>query len=147
MRGNAECILSAIIALAAISSLATPAAATEKYWIAHEAQLIVVGTFQPGRGFYWLDGWHETGTIIVDDVMYGQAPSRKITFRLTIRCYMPWWNRWRPSHFMDQFTDEGVWFLRRLGDEVWEPANGCDSGYRRLSDRADFERYVRTYKR
>ena len=40
MRANAERILSAIIALVALASLTTPAAATEKYWIAHEAQLI-----------------------------------------------------------------------------------------------------------
>ena len=146
MAASTERILSAIIALVALSSLATPAAATEKYWIAHEAQLIVVGTFQPGRGFYWLDGWHETGTITTDEVLYGQAPSGKITIRVKMRCFMPWWNRWRPTHFMDQFTNKGLWFLRRLGDQVWEPANGCDSGCRRLSDRADFEQYVRTYK-
>lgn len=147
MHVNAERILSAIIALVALGSLTTPAAATEKYWIAHEAQLIVVGTFQPGRGFWWLDGWHETGTITVNEVLYGRAPAGQINFRLTIRCYMPWWNRWRASHFMSQFTDRSLWFLRRLGDQIWEPANGCDSGCRRLSDRADFERYVRTYKR
>jgi hypothetical protein len=46
MRVNAERIWSATIAIVALSSIATPAAATEKYWIAHEAQLIVVGTFQ-----------------------------------------------------------------------------------------------------
>jgi hypothetical protein len=59
---------------------------------------------------------------------------------------MPWWNRWRPWHLMSQFTDRGLWFLRRLGDQIWEPANGCDSGYRPLSDRVDFERYIRTEK-
>ncbi|MFN7998010.1 MAG: hypothetical protein U0Q18_30600 [Bryobacteraceae bacterium] len=130
----------------ALTCTAIPAAATEKYWIAHEAQLIVVGTFHPGRGFWWLDGWHETGTITVTEVLYGRAPAEQIQFRLTIRCYMPWWNRWRPWHFMNQFTDRGLWFLRRLGDQIWEPANGCDSGYRLLSQRADFERYILSQK-
>jgi hypothetical protein len=55
MRVNAIC--SAIIATVAVSCIATPAAATEKYWIAHEAQIIVIGTFQQGTGFGgWTDG-------------------------------------------------------------------------------------------
>jgi hypothetical protein len=147
MRVNAKRICTAAItSMVALGFMVTPAVATEKYWIAHEAQLIVVGSFQLGRGFWWLDGWHETGTITLNEVLYGRARAGQINFRLTIRCYMPWWNRWRPSHFMNQFTDRGLWFLRRLGDQIWEPANGCDSGHRLLSDRADFERYIRTYK-
>jgi len=146
MRVNAKRICSEITSIVALGFVVTPVAATEKYWIAHEAQLIVVGTFQPGRGFWWLDGWHETGTITLNEVLYGRTPVSQINFRLTIRCYMPWWNRWLPSHLMNQFTDRGLWFLRRLGDQIWEPANGCDSGYRLLSDRADFERYIRTHK-
>ena len=74
--------------MVALGFVVTPAAATEKYWIAHEAQLIVVGTFQPGRGFWWLDGWHETGTITLNEVLYGRTPAGQINFRLTIRCYM-----------------------------------------------------------
>jgi hypothetical protein len=146
MRVHARGSWTAISSIVGFSILVTPAAATEKYWIAHEAQLIVVGKFEPGRGFLWLDGWHETGTITVNEVLYGPAPAGQINFRLTMRCYMPWWNRWRPSHFMSQFTDRGLWFLRRLGDQVWEPASGCDSGCRRLSDRVDFDRYIRIYK-
>ena len=146
MRLSEKRIWSAVMSMIAVTCMATPAAATEKYWIAHEAQLIVVGRFQPGSGFWWLDGWHETGTISVTEVLYGRAPAGQIGFRLTIRCYMPWWNRWRPSHFMNQFTDRGLWFLRPLGDQIWEPANDCDGGCRRLSDREDCERYIRTQK-
>jgi hypothetical protein len=146
MRLDGKGISSAVISIVAVACFSMSAAATERYWIAHEARLIVVGTFQPERGFWWLDGWHETGTIRVSEVLYGRAPGEHISFRLTIRCYMPWWNRWRPSHFMNQFTEIGLWFLRPLGDQIWEPANGCDSGYRRLSDRGDFERYIRTQK-
>jgi hypothetical protein len=136
----------AIMSLILFSYTVSSAAATEKYSIAHEAELIVIGTFQPGRGFWWLDGWHETGTITVNEVLYGRPPAGPIDFRLTIRCYSPWWNRWRPAHYMNQFTSSGLWFLRRLGKQVWEPANGCDSGYRRQSQRADFERYIRSEK-
>ena len=39
--------------------LAQPGAlfATEKYWIAHEASLIVVGTLRPKLAYPWFDGW------------------------------------------------------------------------------------------
>lgn len=137
---------SAIFSLIALTCTATCVGATEKYWIAHEAPLIVVGTFEPGRGFWWIDGWHETGTITVKQVLYGRPPATQIDFRLTIRCYSPWWNRWLPWHLMNQFTGTGLWFLRRLGGDTWEPANGCDSGYRPLSQRADFEQYIRAQK-
>jgi hypothetical protein len=136
----------AVISVVALSWSVMPVEATEKYWIAHEAQLIVVGTFHPGHGFWWLDGWHETGTITVNEVLYGRPPAGQIEFRLTIRCYNPWWSRWRPTHFMNQFTSTGIWFLRQSGDQIWEPANGCDSGYRLLSQRPDFERYIRREK-
>ena len=136
-----------IVVFVALNCAATPAGATEKYWIAHEAQLIVVGTFHPGRGFLWSDGWHETGTITVNEILYGHSPGNEIVFRLTIRCYNPWWNRWLPRHLMNQFGSTGLWFLRRLDERTWEPANDCDSGYRLLSQRADFERYIRVEKR
>jgi hypothetical protein len=138
MSVNAKRVLSAVISIVAVNCIATPAAATEKYWIAHNAQLIVAGTFQPGRGFWWLDGWHETGTMSVDEVLYGRVPAGQLNFRLTIRCAFPWWNRWWPSHFMNQFTDRGLWFLP-CGQPDLGPANDCDSGYRLLSDRANFE--------
>jgi hypothetical protein len=139
-----------IAATVALNCTAVIAGATEKYWVAHEAQLIAVGTFNPDRGFWWTDGWHETGTITINEVLYGKAPSNQVAFRLTIRCYSPWWNRWRPSHFMtqlmSQFGSTGLWFLRRMDERTWEPAEGCGSGYRSLSQRADFERYIRAEK-
>jgi hypothetical protein len=45
--------------------------ATEKHWIAHEAQVIVVGTFEPSPTFLWFDGWHINGVITIDEVLYG----------------------------------------------------------------------------
>jgi hypothetical protein len=150
MRPSANTIRHWIVSSFVLGCLAIPARSTEKYWIAHEAQLIVVGTFNSGHGFWWTDGWHETGAITVNQVLYGESPSDRISFRLTIRCYRPWWKRWLPAHpmadLMEQFGSTGLWFLRRLGGQTWEPANDCDSGYRQLSQRADFERYVRSYK-
>ena len=134
------------IAAFALSFVTLPADATEKYWIAHEAQLVVVGTLHAGSGYWWLDGWHETGTISVDEVIYGHGPSNRISFRFTGSCYMRWWHRWWPTHSMTQLTERGLWFLRAVDERTWEPANSCDSGCRFLSQRADFEQYIRLHK-
>jgi hypothetical protein len=45
--------------------------AVEKNWIAHEAKVIVVGTMHPNWPFPWIDGWHMSGRIAVDEVLYG----------------------------------------------------------------------------
>ena len=57
------------------------AAAEEKYWIAHEASLIVVGTLHPYPTFPWFDGWHLTGTIDVEEVLFGPQPGAHIVYR------------------------------------------------------------------
>jgi hypothetical protein len=49
--------------------------ATERDWIAHEAQAIVVGTFSPSPTFLWFDGWHVNGVIRVDEVLWGPLAS------------------------------------------------------------------------
>ncbi len=46
-----------------------PLNATEKYWIAHESTLIVVGNVQSTFTYPWFDGWHMTGRIVVDEAL------------------------------------------------------------------------------
>ena|SRR5215472_14041603 len=123
--------------------------ATEKHWIAHEAQAIVVGTLHPSPTFPWFDGWHVTGVIEVDEVLYGDHSIHRMNFRLVC----PWescarWPWWPPPRYFGPFLQRGLWFLRRIGENTWEPANGLfDSGFRFLSDRAYWENYIRRYKR
>jgi len=40
-----------------------PLQATEKYWGAHEAELIFVGTLHSMPSYPWFDGWHMGGTL------------------------------------------------------------------------------------
>ena len=74
---------SVLVALAL--SGAVCAQATEKYWIAHEASLIVVGTFRQGRTYPWIDGWRVEGTIEVNEILYGPQVPRQIEYRFVCR--------------------------------------------------------------
>lgn len=127
---------------------ACPLGASEKYAIAHEAQLIVVGTYRPGLTFPWLDGWHLTGTIEIDDVLYGPTSTGPLNYRFVSKwdCTKPYWP---PPHLDRIFTQKGIWFFRLDPGEKWTVVNGCgESGFRFLSQRADFVNYIniRLYK-
>jgi hypothetical protein len=118
--------------------------ANEKYWIAHEAELIVVGTLRPYPIFPWFDGWHMTGTIDVDEVLLGSRPRGPIAYQWTCAYSMcnGWWGmiQTRLKHPL-----KGIWFLRPLDGRTWKPSVG--PGFADLSDRADFEDYIRRYRR
>jgi hypothetical protein len=108
--------------------------AAEKHWIAHEAQAIVVGTFEPNPTFPWFDGWHVSGVITVDEVLYGNHLPREIIFRFVCRWNLCQW--WPPPHYPEFALQKGLWFLRRIDQNTWESANGfSDTGFRYLSDR------------
>jgi hypothetical protein len=147
MRGFAATIIRSFASALFLMALAVPLGGTEKYWIAHEAELIVVGTLRPGIGYPSLGGWYETGTISVDEVLYGQRPPTQIHYRFTAGpCALNWWQRWMSPHFIERFTAKSLWLLRSVDKHTWEPANLCDSGCRYLSQRAEFERYIHLYK-
>ena len=117
----------------------------EKHWIAHEAEVIVIGTFKPNPTFPWFDGWHLTGTIAVDEVLYGPRMPRQIRFKLVC----PWATcvRWPPPRYPDETLARGLWFLKRIDENTWESALSLfDLGFRRLSDRDYWEEYIRQYK-
>lgn len=137
------CLKWAAFAVIALLLISEPSNATEKYWIAHEATLIVVGSLATGLTFPWFDGWHVTGTINVDEVLYGRRPADQIKFRFVCSgtCRL-----WPPPSF-SEFTEKGLWFLRPADPQTWESASGFpDPGFRYLSQRADFENYIRRYK-
>jgi len=137
------CILAVCEALAEFSFLE----ATEKHWIAHEAQVIVVGAFKPSPTSLWFDGWHLDGVITIDEVLYGGQVPRQIRFQFACR----WKNQcqwWPPPHYPAFTLEKGLWFLRRIDQNTWESANGfSDTGFRYLSDRAYWENYIRLHKR
>ena len=66
----------------------------EKDWFAHEAQVIVVGTYKPNPTYPWFDGWHLTGTINVSEVLYGPRMPHQITLKLVCEWRTcEWWPR------------------------------------------------------
>jgi len=85
------------------------ARAVEKYWIAHEASLIVVGTLRPNPTFPWFDGWHFTGTIDVDEVLFGPRPPRQLDYRFV--CPYAFYQDWRSlPQFAALFKAKGIWW-------------------------------------
>jgi hypothetical protein len=131
-------------AAVAVLFLPHPMPATEKHWIAHEAHLIVVGALHPDFSFPWFDGWHTTGTIAVDEVLYGFSPSDPIEYRFVWTCGgLFWW----PPRYTGQLKEKGLWFLRPAAEHTWTSSGGCpDVGFRSLSERGDFGEYIRLYK-
>ena len=120
--------------------------ATEKHWIAHQAQAIVVGTFDPYPAFPWFDGWHVNGVITVDEILYGGTLPRQINFRYACK----WKNLcewWPPPKYQEFTLQKGLWFLRRIDSNAWESAVFSDAGFRYLSEQAYWENYIRLHKR
>ena len=118
--------------------------ATEKHWIAHEAEAIVVGTLTASPTFPWIDGWHINGVIRVNETLYGDRLPGQINFRFVCR-----WDSmcrgWPPPVLPPTYKERGLWFLRRLDQRNWKPSDGL--GFQSLSDRAYWENYIRLYKR
>ena len=72
------------LALAALFRMTTDALnAVEKYWIVHEASLIVVGTLHSYPIFPWFDGWPLDDTIEADEVVFRTKPPGPIAYRWT----------------------------------------------------------------
>jgi hypothetical protein len=127
---------------AALFLTVRPARGEEKHWIAHEASLIVVGTLHPNVTVPWLDGCHFTGTIDVDEVLFGPHPAAHIDYRFV--CQYAWCQNWRLLHFPAFFRTKGMWCLRPEGGGTWQPSTGI--GFDALNARADYEDYIRRYK-
>jgi hypothetical protein len=123
--------------------------ATEKYWIVHEATLIVIGTLHPYPVFPWFDGLHLNGTIEVDEVLLGVRLPGPITYRWSEKYpQSPMSIDWRGLFRFSRETfykEKGIWFLRPIDDRTWRPSVGL--GFVDLPQRADYEGHIRRYKR
>jgi hypothetical protein len=117
--------------------------ATERDWIARQAQIVIIGTLHASPTFPWFDGWHGSGVIIVDEVLYGGDLPRQIDLRFVCKWrYCEWWPR---PHYDKVVMQTGLWFFRSVDRNNWE-VDLVDSDYRPLSDRAYWENYIRLYK-
>jgi hypothetical protein len=115
----------------------------EKHVIAQAAETVLVGTFKTNLTFPWFDGWHLTGSVDVDEVLYG--PPMPLQIELKFVCEWPSCRWWPPPQFPKEFSVRGLWFLKRTGKNTWEPS--ADAGFRNLSERDYWESYIRQYKR
>ncbi len=137
--------------LAFILALVAPwLEAVEKHWIAHNADIVVVGHFlDPEMSNPLLshlpllrkDGWSLTGKLIVDESLFGPILNgAKLPFEWECRdCPAP-----QPSMVNDMFKRKGLWFLlkTKTGWTSAGPEHG-DPGYRDMKDRDDFVQYLR----
>src|SRR5687767_10482374 len=95
--------------------------AVEKYWIAAQADVVVVGKIRLTSEYRWFDGWHLNGDIRVDELLLGKlSVGSHLAFRFTCSCCP----LWPPPH--KQFTNEqGVWLLKRRDNRSWQTAGDC----------------------
>ena len=124
----------------------SPLIATEKHTIARAAQIVIVGTFTPNITFLWFDGWHLSGKVTVDEVIYGGHVPREIAVRFPCK-----WNSycqiWPPPQYPEGLLIKGLWFLQQVETDTWEsPLGANDAGFRNISERAYWENYIRRYK-
>lgn len=137
--------------LAVIVTSSTSVNAVEKHWFAHEAKWIAIGTFHKSSEFPWFNGWHVTGTITIEEVLWGVNLPQKIS--ATLSCDCPWWSLrqcWPPptSRYPEPFLKQGVWFLEAIDNQSRSVTLSCrDIGWRPLSSRGEWQDYIRKYKR
>jgi hypothetical protein len=123
-----------------------PGRATERSWIIHEADLIVIGALHPNSALVLrLDGCQLAGKIEVEEVLFGPRTESNISYRLPGASSWSFclWRFWRPPPFPAEFLKRQLWFFKRSGDG-WEPAAWY--GFDSLSRRAVVEDYIRKYK-
>jgi hypothetical protein len=133
------------LALLFLSLSTATGAGDQEHWAAYEAELVVVGTLHPMRGYPWFDGWHMGGTIEVREVLYGRAAGGTLELRHVLR----WPSDLRLLRgyltYSEFLTREGLWFLNRLDRGSWQPPVGS-SGFEPLAARADYEVYIREHR-
>jgi hypothetical protein len=116
---------------------------SEKYSIAGESDLVVVGRLTNYSSVRRDGGWHFSGTIVFEERLFGAVPSsRNLRYRFACTCCP---SLRRPS--MHALANEkGLWFLLRVGrSEEWESAGSCsDPGYRPLTYLEDMRRFLRS---
>ena len=139
MRGS-MCSYILLVAAALLIS-AGFVSATEKHWIARNAELVVVGRLRIGSAIPWFDGWHLWGTIAVEEVISGPKIGKSVAYRFVCSgCVM-----WPRPNFNWLEDRRGLWFLRQSGGGRWTTAgvDVGDPGYRSLEDNGDLIQYLR----
>jgi hypothetical protein len=129
--------------------------AMERWWPAHEADLIMIGTLRSFHSYPWLDGWRFSGTIDVGEVLYGSAPQSSFEVRDLV-CH---WGGvggcdvraiWNNRNFSEEFAHGPViWLLKRGVEGTWYSSPGPLGAFAHddLSKQAEYQDYIRRLKR
>ena len=141
-RGTILAISAAAAFLTLVESVS--ATTTDPYWIAREAQLIVVGKLHPMHSYLWFDGWHMGGTIQVKETLFGRAPAATLEFH-EVRKFAAGYYWWIPPKYPASTGDLKLWFLRKGTGESWQPS--ASAGFEEIAYRAMYEDFIRRFKR
>jgi hypothetical protein len=116
------------------------ASGTDKRAAALSAQIIVVGKLDDLRGFPWVDGWHTSGTIRVQEVLKGTlTPGTALPYRFVCSCC----HFWPRPGTREMFQEMGIWMLNRNKEGMWESAGNCsDPGFKPLSERNEITKLI-----
>ncbi len=113
--------------------------AVEKYWMARNAQLVVVGRLINATERQQGSGWLIQGSIVVTEVLFGPGePGQKVTYRFLCSCCP------KPDLNTIQLQ-EGLWFLNEAGAGNWTTAGSCEQpGYRPIRERDDIRQFLKS---
>jgi hypothetical protein len=112
-----------LTALSVLVLFASPVLATERYWIARTAELVVFGQLRITSSYPMLDGWHFRGRIRVEEVLLGQAKLGEELSYSFVCNGCPYW----PRPNVESYTlalAKGIWFLQAGKNGDWSSAGG-----------------------
>ena len=112
---------------------------TEKYSIASQAELVVVGKIENVTAYPWFGGWRFAGDIVPREVLFGRTDlGASIPYEFVCSC-CPFWPK---PEFVKLTVTTGIWFLNKSKGH-WETAGNCsDPGYRSIVDLKAFRAYL-----
>jgi hypothetical protein len=133
-----------IVLVSMLVFLTIPLISTEKYWIARNAEIAIVGQFRDFTTARQFHGWRLTGSLIVEDSLYGLIPKgTRLPYEFDCSdCPLD-----RRNDLKTICNRRGLWFLRR-SNRAWTSAGSepGDPGYRPFENRHDMLKFFREYR-
>lgn len=119
--------------------------AVEKYAIASDAKIIIVGKLAHVKKTSIAGGWRIEGAIIPSEVLSGTIETnQRLAYDFLCSCCPK-----APSPDLDMMTKgQGLWFMIPRDGKRWTSAGSCsDPGWRPSSERSAFEAFITRHKR
>lgn len=115
----------------------------EKYSIAEDSELVVVGRLTNFSSVRRDGGWLFTGTIVAEEILFGPVTApRNLAYRFACSCCPSL----RQPPMQALARERGLWFLTLIrGSEAWESAGSCsDPGFRPIVALEEMRRFLRS---